>query len=91
MDFNRNQIFMLGLVVVLLGVQFRLVETYVLNEKASRIVAEKLRGAGENNLLPAVGPVSRRTLHPPDWLGFALISVGAVLILHSLAMPKPGG
>jgi hypothetical protein len=37
-----------------------------------------------------VGPTPRRTLRPPTWLGFALISIGAVLVLHSLAMKKPG-
>ena len=96
MEFNRNQIFMLGMLVLLLGVQLRLVETFVLNEKASRFLSEKLRVAtgGESSMgsiLPAVGPTPRRTIHPPDWLGFALISVGAVLMLHSLAMKKPGG
>ena len=27
---------------------------------------------------------------PPEWLGWATVSVGSVLILHSLAMPRPG-
>lgn len=38
-----TRLLILGLFLVLLGVQFRLVDTYVLNEKASRVVAEKLR------------------------------------------------
>jgi hypothetical protein len=31
------------------------------------------------------------TVKPPEWLGWCLMSVGAVLALHSLSMPKPGG
>jgi hypothetical protein len=29
-------------------------------------------------------------LRPPVWLGYALMSVGGVLMLHSLAMKRPG-
>jgi len=96
MEFNRNQYFMLGLVVLMLGVQIRMVETFVLNEKASRFIAERLTPASESDgtmsgFLPALGPVPHRTLRPPVWLGYAFISVGVVLVLHSLAMKKPGG
>ena len=94
MEFNRNQYFILGLVVLLLGLQIRMVETFVLNEKASRFLAERMApmgGDGDRTFLPAVGPVPRRTVRPPAWLGYALMSVGAVLVLHSLAMKKPGG
>ena len=31
------------------------------------------------------------TVKPPEWLGWCLLSLGAVLVLHSWAMPKPGG
>jgi hypothetical protein len=95
-EFNRNQYFILGLVVMLLGLQIRMVETFVLNEKASRFLAERMAPAVTDAdgtvrpFLPAVGPTPRRTLRPPTWMGFALISIGAVLVLHSLAMKKPG-
>ena len=96
MEFNRNQYFMFGLVLVFLGIQFRMIETFVLNEKASRFIAEKVQpamssgDAGARSFLPAVGPTPRRTVRPPQWLGWALISMGSVLILHSLAMKRPG-
>jgi hypothetical protein len=93
-EINRNQYFMLGLVILLLGLQIRAVETFVLNEKASHFLAERLAplGEGEENrsYLASVGPTPRRTVHPPQWLGYALISISAVLILHSLAMKRPG-
>jgi hypothetical protein len=95
-EINRNQYFMLGLVLLLLGLQVRSVENYVLNEKASRFVAERLTptmgdDGSMRSFMPAAGPIPRRTLHPPVWLGYALMSTGAVLVLHSLAMKRPGG
>ncbi len=43
--------------------------------------------------MPSCRPQDRRrygTIKPPVWLGYAFISVAAVLILHSLAMKKAG-
>jgi len=95
-EINRNQYFMIGMVVLILGLQVRAIDTYVLNEKTSRFLAERFSplvtsiDTQGGNLMPAVGPTPLRTVHPPVWLGYALISVGAVLILHSLAMKRPG-
>jgi hypothetical protein len=92
-EVNRNQYFLAGLVVLFLGLQFRTVETYVLNERASKFLAERLPAiaSADDSIMPSAGPTSRKTLRPPSWLGYAVISVGAVLILHSLAMKRPGG
>lgn len=92
-EINRNQYFLIGLVILLLGLQVRMVESYVLNEKASRVVAERLvsLGGGDEAFMPAAGPTPRRTVRPPIWVGYAFISLGAVLVLHSLAMKRPGG
>ena len=35
MEMNRNQYLMLGIVVLLLGVQFRMIESFVLNAEAT--------------------------------------------------------
>ncbi len=93
MDINRNQYFLVGLVVLVLGLQFRAVETYVLNEKTSRFISERMPvlASMDDSLVPSAGPKPRKTLRPPGWLGYAVISVGAVLILHSLAMRRPDG
>lgn len=97
MDLNRNQFFMIGLILLLFGLQFRLIESYTLNEKASRFLSERSQATAENGdsgmqpFFAAVGPVTKKTIHPPEWLGWFLISVGSVLMLHSLVMPKPGG
>ena len=97
MEFNRNHYFMAGLVIIGLGIQLRLVDSYVLNEQATKIVAKIAKPnspAAANTMpflvsAPAVQP--RHVMRPPKWIGWALLSVGGVLILHSLAMQKPGG
>jgi hypothetical protein len=90
-EFNRNHYFMIGIIVLLLGLQFRLVDTYVLNEKTTRFLAERSPGASsaQTTLVSLSGPVSRKVVRPPEWLGWALVSVGSVLVLHSLALPRP--
>ena len=97
MEFNRNQFFFLGLVILLLGLQFRMVESFELTPAASRFLAEKtgkVNVASTQNPSPDFGAtaplVGTQVVRPPEWLGWCLMSVGAVLILHSLAMPKPG-
>jgi hypothetical protein len=91
-EFNRNQYFMAGIVLLLLGIQFRLTESFTLNERATRFLAGRAV-ASERPVGAAIMPasVARRSIRPPQWLGWSLMSVGSVLILHSLAMRKPGG
>jgi hypothetical protein len=92
-EINRNQYFLAGLVILFIGLQLRLVETFVLNERASKFLAERVPAlaSADDSVLPAAGPTPRKTIRPPEWIGYAVISVGAVLILHSLAMKRPGG
>jgi len=94
-EFNRNQYFFLGAVILLIGFQVKTVSAYVLTEDATRFLAERTHSsssapeqaivsfAGSSGLMP------NKVIRPPEWLGWCLISVGAVLMLHSLAMPRP--
>lgn len=93
MEFNRNHYFMAGIVLLLLGIQLRMVDAFVLNEGTTRLLSEQAGGATSAavSILPAIGPAPRKTVRPPEWLGWALMSIGSVLILHSLAMKGPGG
>jgi hypothetical protein len=100
MEFNRNQYFLAGLVVFLLGIQLRLVDGFVLNERATQLLAQRMQqingpqivSASESaTLLAAAPPGSTHSIYPPKWLGWSLVSVGSVLILYSLALKKPGG
>ena len=94
MDINRNQFFMFGILVVLLGLQLRLVDRYVLNEKATKFIADRANGssgAGKSLMsFASSGTVApRRVVRPPEWSGWCLMSIGSVLILHSLALRRP--
>ena len=94
MEINRNQRMMIGLVILALGLQFRMVDSFVLNAKTTEIIAKRLQKADAvaTTFMPSFSmpaPPSQRVVKPPRWLGFMMISIGAVLILHSLAMPKP--
>lgn len=81
---------MLGVVVVLLGLQFRLVDSYVLNETTSRFVAQRASGLKTPAMsFPAM--TTRKVFRPPEWSGWCLLSIGAVLVLHSLALGRPSG
>jgi protein-S-isoprenylcysteine O-methyltransferase Ste14 len=91
-ELNRNHYFMAGIFLLLLGMQLRAVESYVLNEHVTAYIAKQAgQASGRTQYLPAVGPQPRKTIRHPEWLGFALISVGAVLVLHALALGKPDG
>jgi hypothetical protein len=99
MDLNRYHFFILGVVVLLAGIQLRFVDSYVLNEPTTRYLAENFGTPGQETasrvMMPSLelagsgssGPL--RTIKPPVWLSWALISFGSVLVLHSLALRKP--
>jgi hypothetical protein len=85
----------------LLGAQLRLVDSYVLNEKASRFVEEKFGSKRESagSLYPSLAAsgydpyllaslpgmaaiqAPRKTVTPPRWLAWSLMSAGAVMVL----------
>jgi hypothetical protein len=96
-EINRNQYFLAGLVLLLLGIQLRMVDSFVLTPKATKLLAQcaghpaaKADEIRQAALLdPEPAPVLKKTIRPPEWIGWALLSLGAVLILHSWAMPRP--
>jgi hypothetical protein len=86
---------MFGVILLLLGAQFRAVDQYVLNRTCSKFAAEKFGSpttqavGGAMTTLPSEATTELRTVKLPVWTGWATISVGAVLVLHSLAMKRP--
>ncbi len=96
MDITRNQYFFLGLVLVLLGLECNLVETFVLTPEFTQFLAERTShpmasvNATTQTLLQSDTPPAQKNWRPPEWLGWSLLSIGSVLILHSWAMKKPG-
>ena len=95
MEMNRNQYFFLGIFLLLLGLQFRIVSSYILTDEATRFLAERTGTTESQNTMMSfasdIGNTSHKVIYPPDWLGWCLISIGSVLILHSFAMRAPGG
>jgi hypothetical protein len=88
------------MVILLLGIQLRLVDSYVLNSEVSGFLLQMKGSVSLNEPKPAPllnlwkatnAPLPKTTFHPPGWLGWAMMSVGVVLVLHSLAMKPPGG
>jgi hypothetical protein len=95
MDINRNQWFMAGLVLLFLGIQFRFVDSFVLAPDFARFLTEGTGNhvAAADTTSPLLKPFqnapAKKTVTPPEWLGWAMLSVGLVLTLQSLAMKRP--
>ncbi len=84
---RRQHLLLAGLLAFFVGIQFRMVESFTLNERSSRFVAAQMgsgpmmqQQAAWQNVQP------RKVIEPPRWLGLALMSVGAVLTVKSLSM-----
>ena len=95
MDFDRNRYFMFGVLVFLLGIQFRMVESFVLNETSTRALARIAKDTqlASNDfgtqMVLAMHPSPKKTIKPPSWLGWAMLTVGGVMCLHAMVLPKP--
>jgi hypothetical protein len=91
-ELNRPQMYMAGLIILLLGIHFRIVESVVLNEPTTRFIVEKFESREYASNTPSWllvnAPASKKTVTPPKWLGWSFLSVGGVLVLHSLIMRK---
>lgn len=95
MDVNRNQYFLAGLVVLFFGLQIRFVDSYVLTPEFTQILAERTGhplaavNAATAAITPSQTPMAKKTVRPPEFVGWALLSFGSVLILHALSMKRP--
>ena len=92
-----TRLFLMGAVLLFFGGQLRTIDTFVLNEQVTRIVnkrfAPKPAIVEQSELLSAglydplfdtaakVVLPARREITPPRWLGWSLLSMGAVLVL----------
>ena len=94
MELNRTKLFMIGMFALLIGLQFRLVDTYVLNKDATQFIQSRVKRVDANaavaarNWLPAVAAPPLQRWSPPRQLGWALMSVGGVLVLYTLAIRR---
>ncbi|MCR9117088.1 MAG: hypothetical protein NXI22_09120, partial [bacterium] len=92
MELKRTHYLMIGLVLLFVGVQFRLVEGFVMNKSVSGFMADHLdskpKGVAVAFTQVADVPQKSRTLSPPRWLAWTFISLGAVMTVYSFALPK---
>ena len=94
MSIYRNRYFLTGLLLILLGIQFRMVDSFVLNEQATRALARVSKsGAVADNssvssVMLGIHPNPTKRVDPPRWLGLAMITVGAIVSFHAIAIPK---
>lgn len=94
MTMDRNRYFMLGVILLCLGLQFRLIDSFVLNESSTRALHKvtKSQQADANgmatNVFMQAAPSPKKTLKPPRWLGFVLLTAGGIMTLHALVLPK---
>jgi len=94
MEFDRNRYFMIGVLLCLLGIQFRMVDSFVLNESSTRALARMAKNSQiasqdfGTSLYMNVHPTPRKSVKPPSWLGWVLLSTGGVICLHAMILPK---
>jgi hypothetical protein len=82
---QRHHLLLAGVLLFLVGMKFRVVESFTLNERSSRFVAAQLGDSVARQAIWQNVPI-RKVVEPPRWLGLALMSTGAVLTVKGLSM-----
>ncbi len=94
MSMYRNRYFLAGILLILVGIQFRMVDSFVLNESATRALSQVTTSdafadnSSMNSILMSVYPSQTKRVEPPRWLGLAMIAVGSIVACHAIAIPK---
>jgi len=82
----RATFFSIGLFVTLLGVSLLFVDKLVLNNTQEAVRTQGFRGMFAQMTAP-----KQQVYDPPEWAAFSLLSIGAVTMLYSVALPKKKG
>lgn len=93
-----TRMFLMGAIILFFGTQLRVIDTFVLNEQVTKFVNERIEKRNEpkseafeaglwdpyvDPATNAAAPPAKRRIRPPRWLGWSLLSMGAVLVLTS--------
>lgn len=82
----RSAFFSMGLFVTLWGTTFLFADKVVMYDNGQKLERDpKIRGMLTNQMIEKD---VRRIFDPPDWAAFSLLSVGAVTMLYSIALPS---
>ena len=96
MKLKRNHYFVLGVLCLLVGLQFRVLERVVLNPQSTLFLAQRFGSktdATTAQVLHTTGfdaALPRKEFESPRWCGWAFFALGGFLLLHSVLLPKPG-
>ena len=94
MFFHWKNYFLAGGLVLLLGVQLQMVDSFVLSEGATRALARFSKSeqvaarASMTSLLLTVHPEPKKKVQPPNWLGLAVMTTGVVMCSHAVAIRR---
>lgn len=75
-----------GLFVALCGTSFLMVDKMVLTASASK--TEERTREFRGLFMEEEAQSDRKVFNPPEWAAFCLMSIGAVTMLYSVALPK---
>ncbi len=87
MELQRKHFLVYGFLLVMLGIELRLVDTITLNEQVTKFIAAHSTpsvATGFAAIFPS--PTMHQFIHPPMWLGWSLLCVGTVSLLHAFPM-----
>jgi hypothetical protein len=94
MSMYRNRYFLAGILLILFGIQFRMIDSFVLNEPTTRMLARVTKStpvadnSSMTNFMMTVHPSPMKRVKPPRWLGLAMIAVGTVITCHAIVIPR---
>ncbi|MDA0810618.1 MAG: hypothetical protein O3B68_21710 [Planctomycetota bacterium] len=75
-----------GLFVALCGTSFLMVDKMVLTASASK--TEERTREFRGLFMEEEAQSDRKVFNPPEWAAFCLMSIGAVTMFYSVALPK---
>ena len=93
--FNRNHIFMIGAVLLsssAFSFAWSKLSCSTKRPRNSWPNGSAIKPEQSALTIPPIipGAGAKKEVTPPNWVGWLMLSAGVVLVLHSMAMPKPG-
>lgn len=96
-DMTRNQYFLIGFVLCLLGGEFLFVDRVELTDECTRFLFKQSSpplaalSSGTQSVFGMSSPPIKKTIPIPERAGWLLLCLGGVPMLHALVMRGPNG